>query len=106
MAQVYLDSRFVRIVRLNAYGSRLASRRFLRRSSDVDLECGTLTVRATLQRIRYRELVPVEPKSNRSHRTIALPGVAASALKVHRIRHLEEPNAGWFSLALLGIRVY
>ena len=50
---------------------------------------GTLTIRVALQRIRHQGLTLVEPKSARSHRTIVLPEVAASALKAHRVRQLE-----------------
>lgn len=57
--------------------------------SAVDLEAGTLSVRQSLQRVK-RTWQFVEPKSERSRRTVALPGVAVSALRAHRVRQLEE----------------
>jgi integrase len=55
----------------------------------VDLDAGTLEVRTALQRIgKVWQLV--EPKSARSRRSIALPSVAVSALRAHRVKQLEE----------------
>jgi hypothetical protein len=46
-------------------------------------------VRAALQRVGKRwELV--EPKSERSRRTLVMPEVVSSALRAHRVRQLEE----------------
>ena len=51
----------------------------------VDLETATLHVRVALQRVA-RSWQLVEPKSERSRRSIALPDVAVSALREHRVR--------------------
>ena len=56
---------------------------------DVDLERGQLHVRQALQRVGG-ELRFVEPKSEQSRRTVALPEVATAILKRHRTTHLEE----------------
>jgi integrase len=56
---------------------------------DIDLETGTLTVRAALQRVE-KKLIQVEPKSAKSRRTIQLPAVCVSALAQH-MRNQE----GW-----------
>jgi integrase len=56
---------------------------------DVDLERSQLHVRQALQRVAG-ELQFVEPKSEQSRRTIALPEVAAKILKRHRTAQLEE----------------
>jgi len=55
----------------------------------LDLEGKLLHVRASLQRVDKRWYL-VEPKSARSRRTVALPDVAVSALRTHRVRQLEE----------------
>ena len=55
----------------------------------VDLETATLHVRVALQRVAWSWQL-VEPKSERSRRSIALPDVAVSALREHRVRQLEE----------------
>ena len=59
------------------------------RWEDVDLERGVLRVRVALQRI---DGVPqlVEPKTPRSHRTIALPRPLAAHLRAHRTRQITE----------------
>ena len=57
--------------------------------SDVDLETGTLTVRQTLQRVAGK-LELGEAKTDRSPRTLHLPGFAVEALRCHKIRQLEE----------------
>lgn len=59
------------------------------RWQDVDLDAGTLTVRKTMQRV-YGKLELVDPKTTKSHRTVALPDVAVAALQSHRVRQLEE----------------
>src|SRR5262249_40590509 len=59
------------------------------RWDDIDLDGGSLTVRAALQRINGK-LQLVEPKTKRSRRTIPLPQVAVNALRAHRVRQLEE----------------
>ncbi len=55
----------------------------------VDLDAKVLHVRTSLQRVD-KQWHLVEPKSARSRRTLALPGIAASALRAHRVRQLEE----------------
>jgi integrase len=59
------------------------------RWEDVDLEAGTLRVRHTLARVDGR-LTLLEPKTERSRRTIALPEVVVVALRAHRTRQLME----------------
>ena len=56
---------------------------------DVDLERSQLHVRQALQRIDG-ELRFVEPQSEQSRRTVALPDLVATILKRHRTRQLEE----------------
>lgn len=56
---------------------------------DVDLEARTLTVRHALQRVGGRAVL-VEPKTDRSRRTVGLPPVAVAALREHRKRQLQE----------------
>jgi integrase len=63
------------------------------RWSDVDLETGTIRVAQALQRVGGR-LTFVEPKSERSRRTIPMPPLVARALRAHRSRQLEERLAG------------
>jgi integrase len=58
------------------------------RWSDVNLETGTLTVRAALQRVE-KKLILVEPKSVRSRRSIQLPAVCVAAFARH-MRSQEE----------------
>ena len=59
------------------------------RWEDVDLEAGVLSVRQTLERAGPQPRFG-EPKTERSRRTIRLPGVVATALRRHRTRQLEE----------------
>jgi integrase len=55
----------------------------------VDLDTGTLTVRAAPQRVgKTWELV--EPKSERSRRTLVMPEVVSTALRAHRVTQLQE----------------
>jgi integrase len=56
---------------------------------DLDLEAGTLRVRAALQRVNGK-LQLVEPKTDRSRRTIALPQSAIVSLRKHRVRQMQE----------------
>ncbi len=56
---------------------------------DVDLEGGTLSVRTALQRVNSK-LQLVEPKTERSRRTLPLPPTVLVALRQHRHRQLEE----------------
>ena len=67
------------------------------RWEDVDLDGGTLHDRTALQRIdgAYRL---VEPKTNRSRRTLALPETAAAALWAHYTRQQDaqaEAGPNW-----------
>lgn len=62
------------------------------RWDDVDLDAGCLHVRRALQRVSG-EWQLVEPKSATSQRTLALPMLAISALREHRVRQLEERMA-------------
>jgi len=59
------------------------------RWQDVDLEAGTLRVSHSLQRFG-KAFQLVEPKTARSRRTLALPAIAAAALRAHRTKQLEE----------------
>jgi len=73
------------------------------RWEDVDLDGGTLQVRTALQRIdgTYRL---VEPKTNRSRRTVALPETAAVALGAHHMRQQEakaQAGPNWEDWALV-----
>lgn len=59
------------------------------RWEDVDPDAGTLRVAVALQRRKgSKELV--EPKTHQSRRPLPLPSVLLAALKVHRMRQLEE----------------
>jgi integrase len=59
------------------------------RWDDVNLESGQLEVRKQLQRLdsQYRL---VEPKTNKSRRTLDLPGFAVDSLRQHRVHQIEE----------------
>lgn len=73
------------------------------RWQDVDLDRGTLEVVQTLQRIDG-ELRFVPPKTERSVRTVPLPGVCIRALREHRARQAEErlaAGAGWTDSGLV-----
>jgi integrase len=59
------------------------------RWQDVDLDAQTLTVRYQLQRVGGKKQL-VEPKTERSRRTVALPAFAVVAIRAHKIRQLEE----------------
>lgn len=70
---------------------------------DVDLEAGTLTVRAALQRLGG-VLKLVEPKTDSSRRTLSLPPSIAAALTAHKDRQgFERAKAGaaWIDLGLV-----
>lgn len=56
---------------------------------DVDLTAKTLRIRRALQRVE-KKLVFVEPKSERSRRTVSLPDFAITALKRQRTAQKEE----------------
>jgi integrase len=55
------------------------------RWSNIDLDNRTITVRLALQRVNGK-LQLVEPKTKKSRRTIALPQIAADALREHKLR--------------------
>ncbi len=59
------------------------------RWEDVDLEAGNLRVRHALQRVGGK-LQLVEPKTERSRRTVDLPAPAIDALRAHRDRQAFE----------------
>lgn len=59
------------------------------RWDDVDLDAATLRVRHTLARVDGK-LKLLEPKTDRSRRTLALPEVAIGALRAHRTRQRME----------------
>jgi integrase len=59
------------------------------RWEDVDLEAGRLRVCHTLARIEGK-LVLLEPKTERSRRTVMLPDVVVAALQAHRTRQRME----------------
>lgn len=60
------------------------------RWADIDLDGAMLAVRQQLQRVTGAGLQLVEPKTERSRRTVALPDVVVRALRAHRVRQLEE----------------
>ena len=67
------------------------------RWQDVDVELGTLQVNKQLQKIDG-EFQLLDPKTKRSRRTLALPGVAVRELREHRDRQKLERTqggAGW-----------
>lgn len=62
------------------------------RWQDVDLDSGTLRVRQAVQRVDG-ELIFKEPKTEKSRRTLTLPGVVVEALRRHRDRQAFEAAA-------------
>src|SRR4051794_1059040 len=62
------------------------------RWDDVDLENGTLSVRYALQRVKGK-LELVEPKTQKSRRTIALPAMAIGALTKHKM--VQDTERQW-----------
>ena len=73
------------------------------RWKDLDLDEAMLSVRFTLQRLDHAYQL-VEPKTRQSRRTIAIPAIAVSALKSHRVRQAEERlevGKGWNDLDLV-----
>jgi len=56
---------------------------------DIDLDAGALRVRYALQRDKGAVQL-VEPKSDRSRRTLAIPAVVTRALRAHRVQQLQE----------------
>src|SRR5258708_40029421 len=63
------------------------------RWQDVDLQLGTLQVTKQLQRMNG-EFQLVEPKTKRSRRTLALPGIAVRELRDHHARQQRECDLG------------
>jgi integrase len=59
------------------------------RWSDIDLEGRTLRVERALRRVRREGLQCVEPKSDRSRRTLPLPEFVVGVLQAHRKRQPE-----------------
>ena len=59
------------------------------RWEDVNLEAGTISIRASLQRMDGRPLL-AELKTERSRRTIKLPDICMTALAAHRERQALE----------------
>ncbi len=59
------------------------------RWEDIDMDKCTLKVRYALQRIDGKPQL-VEPKTQKSRRTIYMPQVTVTALHAHRVRQLEE----------------
>ncbi|MDQ3407142.1 MAG: site-specific integrase, partial [Chloroflexota bacterium] len=59
------------------------------RWDDVDLDARTLRVRHTLARVD-RKLELLEPKTERSRRSIVIPEVVVAALRAHRTRQRME----------------
>src|ERR671926_61875 len=57
---------------------------------DVDLLANTLTVRRSIHRVRGGGLIYEEPKSKRSHRTLALPLPLVAELHRHKAAQLGE----------------
>jgi len=56
---------------------------------DVNFEARTITVRKQLQRIDKR-LQLVDPKTEKSRRTIVMPLIVTERLRAHRVRQVEE----------------
>jgi integrase len=70
---------------------------------DVDLKARTLKVRNQLQRIGGR-LVLVEPKSDRSRRTLVIPATIVESLREHEKRQVAEKlwaGSGWKETGLV-----
>lgn len=59
------------------------------RWDDLNVDEGVLTVRRSVQRVAGTVQV-VEPKTSRSHRTIALPDSAVSTLREQRVHQIEQ----------------
>jgi integrase len=70
---------------------------------DVDFDARTVRLNGTLQRVEG-ELVVCPPKTEKGRRTIALPERIMGALRVHRVRQLEErlqAGAAWTDSAFV-----
>jgi integrase len=67
------------------------------RWADIDLEGSQISIHQTLQRVGGKrfgtgkgKLLFTEPKTDRSRRTLRIPGTLIKALRVHRVRQKEE----------------
>ena len=68
------------------------------RWSDIDLDGGILSVTRTLEKSRHGGLKFKQPKTQKSRRTISLPGITVDALRLHRVEQAElmlSLGAGW-----------
>lgn len=72
-----------------ASGLRMGETLGLRWQEDIDLDKGRMTINQAIQRQTGAGLVAVEPKTERSRRTIELPAPLIAALKAHRVRQIE-----------------
>ena len=61
--------------------------------SRVDVESKTISVTQTLQRIRGRGLVVMEPKTDRSRRLVSLPPSAVALLRGLRAKQREDSQS-------------
>jgi integrase len=77
---------------------------------DVDMDGRQLSIRQTLQRIGGKRFCSagtlqfVEPKTERSRRTLRMPEAVVKALRTHRARQLEErlaAGSGWIENGLV-----
>jgi len=59
------------------------------RWEDVGFEAGTLRIRGSLQRVSGKLLI-LEPKTDKSRRTVLMPQVVVRALMTHKTRQLEH----------------
>jgi integrase len=85
-----------------ACGLRLGEATGLR-WEDVDLNTGEMRIRQQLQRVGKR-LVAQELKTEKSRRTLVLPAVCLTALRVHRKRQLKErlkAGGNWIDSGLI-----
>src|SRR5262249_19588964 len=55
-----------------------------------DVDCGMLTVNQSIYRVSGKGMVAAEPKTERSRRTLHVPDGVVRALRVHRVRQLQE----------------
>lgn len=65
------------------------------RRSDVDMDRGTVTVRAALSERSSGEMVLGPPKSAAGLRTVMLPAPVAEQLRVHLDAHVEHHDQAW-----------
>jgi integrase len=67
---------------------------FALRWDDLDFDAGTLAVRHAMQRVKYGDEMAtprfVEPKTQKSRRTLNLPASAVAAFRSQRVRQLED----------------